>query len=189
MKKVDYMTPSRNDNGEYSHNYMEHIVKRKPTFRVSLWKALIVLAVIIANLLLLIITVKVPALMIFPWFLSGVFVWWVYRFFNVEYEYVMASGEIDVDMIYGKKQRKRMVSVKINEMELIAPLSDQSASRCSDPSIQKRFTALSSADAPDGYFAIFHHPKHGKSVLFFEVPNKAKNILKYYNSSNFVILK
>ena len=185
MKQIDYMAPSRNDNGEYSRNYMEHIVERRPTAKTVMIKALILSAVIILNLfLILFITAKVPALMIFPWFLSGLFIWWVFRFFNVEYEYVTAGGEMDFDIIYGKRQRKRMLTVKISDMEIIAPLDGKLTELRADPAIQKVFSALISPDAPDASYAIFHHPNHGKCLLLFDAPNKAKSILRYYNPSN-----
>ncbi len=185
MKQIDYMSSGRNDNGEYSHNYMEHLVQRRPSAKTVIQKALILSAVIIANIFLIIfITAKVPALMIFPWFLSGLFVWWIFRFFNVEYEYVTAGGEVDFDIIYGQRQRKRMLTVKISDMEIIAPLEGKYTELKNNPAIQKVFNALISPDAPDASYAIFHHPQHGKSILFFDVPNKAKTILRYYNPSN-----
>ena len=186
MKQIDYITPSRNDNGEYSRNYMEHIVERRTTAKTVILKALILAAVIIANLALIVfITAKVPALMILPWFLSGLFVWWVYRFFNVEYEYVTAGGEMDFDIIYGKKQRKRMLTVKITDMEIIAPVDGNYTQLRSDPTVQKCFDATISPDAPNTCYATFHHNGYGKCILFFDVPQKTKTILRYYNPSNF----
>lgn len=184
MKGIDYMTPLRSDNGQYSHNYMEHIVEKRKTAKTVIYKALILAAVIIANIFLLIVTVNVPALMIFPWFLSGILVWWLYRFFDIEYEYVTAGGEIDFDVIYGKKQRKRILTVKFSDMEIIAPLDGNYEALCADPTIERKFDFLISPDAPDASYAIFHHPRFGKSVIFFDVPNKAKNIIRYYNPSN-----
>ena len=185
MKQIDYMSSGRNDNGEYSYNYMEHIVERRPTAKTVIAKALILAAVIIVNIfLILFITIHLPPLMILPWFLSGVFLWWIFRFFNLEYEFVTAGGEMDFDVIYGKRQRKRMLTVKIADMEIIAPLDGKYDTLRADPSLQKVFTALIAPDAPNASYAIFHHPQHGKCILFFDAPDKAKAILRYYNPSN-----
>jgi hypothetical protein len=40
---------------------------------------------------------------------------------NVEYEYIVTNGEMDVDMIQSKTNRKRLISFKCSEIERIEP--------------------------------------------------------------------
>lgn len=43
--------------------------------------------------------------------------------FNLEYEYLYVNGELDIDKIMGKAKRKRVCSLEMNKLELMAPLS------------------------------------------------------------------
>ena len=40
---------------------------------------------------------------------------------NVEYEYLFVNGDLDVDKIMSRAKRKRMFSMNVSEMELLAP--------------------------------------------------------------------
>ena len=83
-----------------------------------------------------------------------------------------------------QKQRKRVLTVKFSDMEIIAPLDGKYKELCADPSFEKKFDFLISPDAPNASYAVFHHPRFGKSLLFFDVPDKAKKIIFYYNPSS-----
>ncbi len=41
---------------------------------------------------------------------------------DIEYEYMYINGDLDIDVIYRKAKRKRICSVNISEMELLAPV-------------------------------------------------------------------
>ncbi len=42
---------------------------------------------------------------------------------DIEYEYMYINGDMDVDVIYRKAKRKRVFSVNVSELELLAPLN------------------------------------------------------------------
>lgn len=41
--------------------------------------------------------------------------------FNLEFEYLYVNGELDIDKIMSKQKRKKVISLGINDMELVAP--------------------------------------------------------------------
>lgn len=41
--------------------------------------------------------------------------------FDLEFEYLYVNGELDIDKIMSKQKRKKVLSIGINDMELIAP--------------------------------------------------------------------
>ena len=49
--------------------------------------------------------------------------WWGVYFLitsrSIEFEYIVTNGELDVDKVIGKRKRKRLISVKAKESELI----------------------------------------------------------------------
>ena len=49
--------------------------------------------------------------------------WWGVYFLitsrSLEFEYIVTNGELDVDKVIGKRKRKRLISVKAKEIELI----------------------------------------------------------------------
>ena len=65
-----------------------------------------------------------------------------YLMFNVEYEYIVTNGELDIDRIIARRGRKRMINIKTNAYELIAPYDDGTVPPSSRASLQKRWTPL-----------------------------------------------
>lgn len=111
---------------------------------------------------------------------------WIIAFFtwkhtNIEFEYSMTAGEITVSNIYGGRSRKTVTRLRIKDCELIAPLNEENRDRLVRFGAEKSFSALSSPDAEDAYFAIY---KDGdkKCVFYFEATDRALKICKFYNS-------
>ncbi|MCL1843570.1 MAG: hypothetical protein FWF79_07135 [Defluviitaleaceae bacterium] len=46
-------------------------------------------------------------------------------YLKVEYEYAFTSGELDIDAIYDRSRRKRLMSVKVSEFEIMAHIDDK----------------------------------------------------------------
>ena len=63
---------------------------------------------------------------LFPLIVLGVGfgVWYVIGTQNIEYEYCVTNGDIDIDQILGQRKRKRIVSVKGKKLQAIAPFTE-----------------------------------------------------------------
>ncbi len=97
-------------------SYIEQLVKRKNTKPSSLLKVLLVVGGCASVMLMSIslIWVIVPLAI-----LVGIIKY--FRVMNIEYEYVFFNGNIDIDKIMSKTQRKHLISTGLHEIEVIAP--------------------------------------------------------------------
>lgn len=96
--------------------YLEQIVKRKNTKRTMLLKIILIVAALAA----------ISLVMFSPFFLLVpviilITVIHIFRITNVEYEYIYFNGTFDVDKIFAKKRRKRILSTSFQEIEVVAP--------------------------------------------------------------------
>lgn len=96
--------------------YTEQLVKRKTPPSTILLKALLILVTILSASLVLIIPfgIIVPIILIFV-------DKFLFESMDVEYEYLFVNGNLDIDKIMAKSRRKRLFSMEISELELIAP--------------------------------------------------------------------
>jgi len=97
---------------------------------------------------------------------------------NIEYEYIVTNGDLDIDMIIAQRKRKRIFSAECRNFEIIAKLSSGQYDH-NMQSITKRITAVSSMDSPDVYFISL--VKDGqKTLVFFEPHPKMIESFKKY---------
>ena len=55
----------------------------------------------------------------------GYGLWWLLTSLNIEYEYSVTNGDIDIDQITAKRKRKRIVSVSGAKIESLEPFNQQ----------------------------------------------------------------
>ena len=117
----------------------------------------------------------VPIVVVFV----GVGVWYLWRFFNVEYEYSMVGSELKVDIIYGQRQRRNMLMTASNRFESFGPYNRASAARLQSPDINERYVACTSLEDSGIYYAVFPGKK-GRAVLLFQPSEKMLRLIKRY---------
>jgi hypothetical protein len=101
--------------------FKEQIIKRQPAMRERILRVLIiVLAAVIVFLAMTLISAFGPIISFGVVFGA----WYLLTFFNIEYEYVFTSGELDIDVIYNKSRRKRLFSGNVNQFELMCHIED-----------------------------------------------------------------
>ena len=102
--------------------FKEQIVKREPRTIDSLKRAGIIILVII---------VIIIAFMVIPGFApviavaAGFGAYMLMGFLNIEYEYVFTNGDLDIDIIYNRSRRKRLMTVNMKEIEVMAHIDDK----------------------------------------------------------------
>lgn len=87
--------------------------------------------------------------------------------FDVEYEYILTNGEMDVDKIMGKRKRKRLVTAPIGDLTAFGKLSDapEEADGCT--------TVRADSGTGEGtYFADFVHKSVGNVRIIFTPSEK-----------------
>lgn len=96
--------------------YTEQLVKRKTGGKEIGIKVLLIVAIIGAVFLSFIFTLGIVIALAL--IIAAVI---LFQRLDVEYEYSYYNGEMDIDIIYHKAKRKRVFSMHVNDMELLAP--------------------------------------------------------------------
>lgn len=97
---------------------------------------------------------------------------------DCEYEYIITNGELDIDKIIAKRQRKTLITVNISEFTSFGKVSsDANNSECTS------VIALGEGKADD-YYAIFNNSSIGKVYLAFSPNEKTLETINRYLTRN-----
>ncbi len=143
--------------------FFEQIVKKKKT--VLEWVgivAVVVVAVVLAAVLLML---NVP--MFSPLLIIGIGygAWWLVTGLNVEYEYCVTNGDIDIDTIVAKRKRKRIVSVVGRKVESLLPYD---AAKVDEKAYQRVVVAAPSKNGTGLWCFTYHSKKNGHTLVVFQ---------------------
>ncbi|GHV45191.1 hypothetical protein FACS189492_2460 [Clostridia bacterium] len=90
---------------------------------------------------------------------------------NVEFEYSVTNGDLDVDKISARRKRTRVVSVHARNFEYFAPKTAEHMRAFEDASIKARVDATSNTGGKGVYFAVYYR-NDVKTCLAFEPTQK-----------------
>ncbi len=88
---------------------------------------------------------------------------------DVEYEYTVTSGEMDVDKIIHRRKRKRVISVHARTFELVAPVGDPLHKSQENGTFTRVIDVASAPNSDGAYYAIFS--KDGQRIKMIFEPN------------------
>ena len=125
----------------------------------------------------------VPALILISC-LTALLIFITWRFLCIEYEIVIASGDIMITRLYGKGSRKAVFSAAVSSLSEIGEYDDRAYEEISKLSLQKDHVCLSSLSAPEVYYAIFEEADE-RGIVYFDAPARAVELLKKYNAAAF----
>lgn len=126
-------------------------------------------------------SLKMPMMIAILPVLMWIIIFFTWRYTQIEYEYVIADGEMRMMKIYGGKSMRILCRTKVSAMNPIAPYSENYRYTIDKIPEENRIYGVSSMKSTDIYFGIFN--MSGKEyVLFFEATKKTLKIIKYYNS-------
>ena len=161
--------------------FVEQIVKKEASGKTVALKALIGLgaaAICVISVFLMLIGFAI-ALFIALGALYGAY--YLMTNLDIEYEYIVTNGEIDVDKIIAQRKRKRLLTVKAANFEHFGKLADAENIKQGVTIINAEGT---SANASESYYAEFTHPAYGNVRLVFTPEEKVIEALKPYFSRN-----
>jgi len=148
-------------------NFNEWIVKRK---RVMTDYALIA-AMVLGGVILMSFTGYLGSFAMIAIFGIGYLVFIGIKSTNLEFEYSVTNGELDIDKIIARSRRKRLISVHSSTFEYFAPLTTENKSMFEGDGALKKIDAFSSLESDNIYFAIYHK-NNDKIRLAFEPTEK-----------------
>ena len=176
-----------NANNEFG-NYVEYCVEKRPEGAYRRNRILlVVLCVLIGFSIIPVVTFSVMGkalIYLVPVWMGvcGIVYWFLSRFVNIEYEYRIIQGEFQMDIIYGQRQRKELMSCRVRDMEIIHPLDDAGRKALADCAHVDDCSISQKKPTPDVYY--FTYTENGKKYgMIFEATKKTLNIMKFYNAS------
>lgn len=102
--------------------FKEQLVKAKPTTKDTMQRVLIIVAAVIIGAVGFIF----GGAMFGPLVVLGAGWGALYlnAFFKKEYEYSLTNHEVDIDVIYNKQRRKRVMSIDLKQINVMASIKD-----------------------------------------------------------------
>lgn len=150
-------------------SYNEYIVKRKKDIKDYIIWAVTCLVAFLCCFIVLSIEVISTYIVILFWLIVGI-VYAAYRVItsrNIEFEYAMTNGELDVDKIINKKRRKHILTVDTKNFEIFEPVNENLLNRIRMMKPITEIHAERDIASPDTYCAVYS--KNGmKTCLFFQ---------------------
>lgn len=157
--------------------FLEKIVKRKRTAAdIAITVGIIVLALI----LIMIVGSFSFLQSLWPLFAVGIgyLAYMFIRGRNIEYEYIVTNGDLDIDMIIAQRKRKRIFSANCKDFDIVAKMTSGQYDH-NMQSIKKRINAVSSIESQDVYFISMTKDSE-KVLVFFEPHPKMLDSFKKY---------
>ena len=168
-------------------NFVEYCIEKKVEGTYRLKRILLVMGAVVLPVIVLLLCVfitnlhgLIPAFaVIVTLFIIGY--WYFSRFTHIEYEYRILQGEFQMDIIYGQRQRKRLLDVRIRDMTVIRPYEESRHDEVYGCDKVTNYAISVKHPTPDLYYFI-HKDESGRSeAVFFEATRKTLEIMKFYN--------
>lgn len=142
-------------------SFFEQIVKKRKGAKE--WA--IIAAIILAALALLFLALMyLGSLIIIATVGIGYGAWWLATTQNVEFEYCVTNGDIDVDRIVARRKRKRLVSVAGRKIRALAPYDPQKPLG----KFQRTVMVAPSLSEEGLWYFTYHSKKNGDTLVIFQ---------------------
>lgn len=170
-------------------NSYEYIIKKKAEGDLLIKRIAAVIGyalfflVLTAFVLALLPSLFIPALILICC-LTALLIFITWRFLCIEYEILIANGDVVITRLYGKGSRKTIFSASVASLSEIGEYDDKAYEEISKLSLQKNHICISSLSAPDVYYALFED-EDGKGIIYFDAPERAVDLLKKHNAGAF----
>ena len=114
---------------------------------------------------------------ILPAFIPGflcLVVWYFLRLYEtVEFEYLYVDKELQIDRILGKTKRKRMETLDLSVLEILAPEKSHELDRYRNGKMEKKDYTSGSSKVGNSYYTLVIQ---GKMILLEPTPELVKTI-------------
>ena len=162
--------------------YCEYLTPVKASGKVKALRALIVALATSLSILMLSVTLSTIPVVSFMMLVAIIFFsWFVFQFTKVEYEYVIATGTLEISKILGARTRKNIFEIKLSDISSITPIED-----IKSLGIDEKNIVYACNKDDEKAICLAYQSGHGeKSILVISAPAKTVNCLKYYRRSAF----
>jgi len=141
--------------------FFEKLIRRKRTTK----DYLIVATVIYIALMVSFIGLMIPLLRGFILLMSCICVYFVVKRTYIEYEYTLTNNELEIDIIVGKKNRRRLFTANCKDFEMFGRIEHSKYNEVK--TIEKKILAIVSKDSKGIYFAVLQF-EGARTLLLFQ---------------------
>lgn len=156
--------------------YLEYMIKRE-TVPMDWVKRIggILLGIILCAAVMILFT-PAFAIVFVAAIWGNVFLW---RRLDKEYEYIYTDGNLDVDCVFHRSSRKRMVSIDCREFEVVAPAGEERLQSAFERKYDKVLDAGRGGIRENTYIAICN--REGNTLkLLFEPSDAILEAMRHY---------
>lgn len=158
--------------------FIEYLVKRKSTPQIVFAKiGLVIAAVFVCLLLFLFGSALGPFAMMGPLLGIGAIygAYYMVTSLNLEFEYAVTNGELDIDRIAAQRKRRRLVTVNCRQVEDFGKYKpEEHASKA----YQTTILACDSPDSDDVWYCVAKIKDKGLTLIVFNANEKMLNGIK-----------
>lgn len=167
----------------YRRIYMDTFLEKLVTRKKTLADYLILAGTVIVGMLLIMaaLTIQILVQLGLSLLLAAGIIFLGYRIItsrNIEYEYIVTNGDLDIDIIVAKRKRKRIFSANCKEFDIVSPVKSSQFDHAVQ-NTKNRIDASSSVDSPDAYFITLNY-KGERTLVIFEPSEKMLKNFRIY---------
>lgn len=149
--------------------FMEKIVKRKKNIKDYLITAAVVIGAFILMQVVIIVDILRPMSLFF--FVGIIYIGYLLiTTRNIEFEYAVTNGDLDIDKIIAQRKRKRIFSANCKNFEVVARVKSSHFTP-QYKSFKNHVDCASSRDGDDVYFIALNY-KNDQTIVYFEPTEK-----------------
>lgn len=145
--------------------FVEQIIYRKKTKTQVALAALIMALTSILVVMLFLFLRSLAFVLMLP---LGWLMWWLLSGMNIEYEYCITNGDIDVDRIVARRKRERVVSVALKKVESAGRYEPE---KWQGRQVDRLVFAAPSEKEEGLYYFSYRSKKRGYTLVVFQ-PNE-----------------
>ena len=120
-------------------------------------------------------------LTVFAVAISVIAVTYFWRRTAKEYEYIFTDGQFDLDVIFDKNGRKRLLSFDCRELQLLAARDEETYRKVYERKYDLELDATDRSREPEGVFVAIVKLRDGRSVkLSFQPDERLRKLFKRY---------
>lgn len=158
--------------------FIEYLVKRKSTPQTTLAKAGIIAAVILVSLACITFSGFLGPFSTFGLLIAAGAVYGGYYLLtsmNLEYEYAVTNGDLDIDKIVAQRKRRRIVSVNCRQVEAFGRYN---ADEHANKGYQTKIMACDSPNSQELWYCVIRLKEKGQTLVVFNASEKMLSGIK-----------
>ncbi len=155
--------------------FMEKIVKKQKDIKDHL----ITISIIFLAIILMLLALNYLASMAMFFIIGiGYLAYLLITTRNIEYEYAVTNGDLDIDKIIAQRKRKRVFSANCKSFEIVAKVKSTHYTP-QYRNFKNKIICSGSLEGDGVYFIVLHY-KNEQTIVFFEPTDKMLNNFKTF---------